>query len=93
MLDRQGGHVHWRGRDAAWRQRSPGTRSCWAPISTLNVETARSEIAWDNFRLLDFLAKHGFTPSQHLVPSKWVEWGLAREGRLGRALIVAVDVG
>lgn len=39
----------------------------------LQVETVRNEIAWDNFALLDFLAKHGFTPSQRLVLTKWVE--------------------
>ncbi len=42
-------------------------------LSTLHVETVRTEIAWDNFGLLDFLAKHGFTPSQRLVLSKWVD--------------------
>ena len=40
-------------------------------LSTLHVETVRTEITWDN--LLDFLAKHGFTPSQRLVLSKRVE--------------------
>ncbi len=42
-----------------------------ANLSTHNVETVRTGIAWDN--LLDFLAKHGFTLSQRLVPSKRVE--------------------
>ncbi len=28
-------------------------------LATLNVETVRTEIAWNNFGLLDFLAKHG----------------------------------
>ncbi len=42
-----------------------------ANLSTLHVETVRTEIAWDN--LLDFLAKHGFTPCQRRVLSKWVE--------------------
>ena len=44
-----------------------------ANLATLHVETVRTEIAWDNFGLLDFLAKHGFTPCQRLVPSKRVE--------------------
>ncbi len=44
-----------------------------ANLSTLHVETVRTEIALDNFGLLDFLAKHGFTPSQRLVLSKRVE--------------------
>ena len=47
---------------------------CPAPyLSTHRVETARTGITWDNFGLLDFLAKHGFTPTQRLVLSKWVE--------------------
>ena len=41
-----------------------------ANLSPLHVETVRTEIARDN--LLDFLAKHGFAPSQRLVLSKWV---------------------
>ncbi len=44
-----------------------------ANLSTHNVETVRTEITWDNFGLLDFLAKHGFTPCQRLVPPKRVE--------------------
>ncbi len=44
-----------------------------ANLSTLQVETVRTEIAWNNFALLDFLAKHGFAPCQRLVLSKWVE--------------------
>ncbi len=44
-----------------------------ANLATLHVETARTEITWNNFGLLDFLAKHGFTPCQRLVLSKWVE--------------------
>ncbi len=40
-------------------------------LVTLRIETVRTEVAWDN--LLDFLAKHGFTPCQRLVPSKRVE--------------------
>ena len=47
---------------------------CPAPcLSTHRVETVRTEITWDNFGLLDSLAKHGFTPSQRLVLSKRVE--------------------
>ena len=42
-------------------------------LSTLHVETVRTEIARNNPGLPDFLAKHGFTPSQRLVLSKWVE--------------------
>ncbi|MCH9050670.1 MAG: hypothetical protein IIA72_06260 [Proteobacteria bacterium] len=44
-----------------------------ANLSTLQVETARTEIAWNNFGLRDFLAKHGFTHCQRLVLSKRVE--------------------
>ncbi len=44
-----------------------------ANLSTLNVETVRTPITWDNFALLDFLAKHGFAPCQRLVLSKRVE--------------------
>ncbi len=44
-----------------------------ANLSTLHVETVRTEITWDNFSLLDGLAKHGFTPCQRLVLSKRVE--------------------
>ena len=47
---------------------------CPAPCpSTLHVETARTEITRNNFGLADFIAKHGFTPSQRLVLSRWVE--------------------
>lgn len=47
---------------------------CPAPCpSTLHVETARTEITRNNFGLLDFPAKHGFTPSQRLVLSKRVD--------------------
>ncbi len=42
-------------------------------LATLHVETVRTEITWDNFGLLDFLAKHDFTPCQRLVLSKRVE--------------------
>ena len=44
-----------------------------ANLATLQVENVRTEIARDNFALLDFLAKHGFTPCQRLVLSKRVE--------------------
>ncbi len=47
---------------------------CPAPcLSTLQVETVRTGIAWNDFGLLDFLAKVGFTPFQRLVLSKRVE--------------------
>jgi len=57
-----------------------------ADLSTLHVDTVRTEITWNN--LLDFPAKHGFTPSQRLVLTKWV----AREGSPGWALHRAADV-
>ena len=41
--------------------------------ATLNVDTVRTRIAWDNFGLLDFLAKHGVAPALRLVLSKRVE--------------------
>ncbi len=44
-----------------------------ADLATHNVETVRTEITRNNFGLLDFLAKHGFTPYQRLVMSKRVE--------------------
>lgn len=42
-------------------------------LSNLRIETVRTELTWDNFSLLDFLKKTGFTPSQRLVLSKHVD--------------------
>ncbi len=42
-------------------------------LSPLHVDTVRAGITRDNFARLDFLANQGFTPSQRLVLSKWVE--------------------
>lgn len=44
-----------------------------ANLSNLLIETVRTELTWDNFSLLDFLQKTGFTPSQHLVLTKHVD--------------------
>lgn len=44
-----------------------------ANLSNLLIEVVRTELTWDNFQLLDFLKKTGFTPSQHLVLTKHVE--------------------
>ncbi len=63
-----------------------------ANLSTLHVETVRTEITRNNFGLLDFFAKHGFTPSQRLVLSRRVEQVTGREGRLSWGSVGAVDV-
>ncbi len=44
-----------------------------ANLSNLLIETVRTELTWDNFSLLDFLKKTGFTPSQRLVLTKRIE--------------------
>jgi len=38
-------------------------------LATLQVETVRSEVEWDNFALLGFLQSCGFRPSQRLALS------------------------
>ena len=40
-----------------------------ANLASLHVETVRTEVDWDNFGLLGFLASCGFVPSQRLVLS------------------------
>ena len=40
-----------------------------ANLSTLQVETVRSEVEWNNFGLLGFLESCGFLPSQRLALS------------------------
>ncbi len=41
-----------------------------ANFSTNRVDTVRTGITRDNLGRLDFLANHGFTPSQRLVLTK-----------------------
>ncbi len=36
-------------------------------LSALRVETMRTEVDWNSFQLLGFLAHSGFTPSQELA--------------------------
>ena len=41
-------------------------------LSTLKVESVRTQVQWDNFDLQRFLYRCGFTPSQRLVLTKTV---------------------
>ena len=42
-------------------------------LVTLSIETVLTEVTWDDFGLLDFLRKTGFTPTQRLVLAKRVD--------------------
>ncbi len=42
-------------------------------LVTLRVDVVRTEVTWDPFRLLGFLKKFGFAPSQRLVLAKQVD--------------------
>lgn len=42
-------------------------------LNVLHVETVRSTVSWDNFTLLRFMQRNGFTPSQRLILRKRVD--------------------
>jgi len=44
-----------------------------ANLATLHVETVRSTIRWDNFGLLSFMQRAGFTPAQRLVLTRRID--------------------
>ncbi len=60
-----------------YRHRSVGRalmRQFLANVRALGVEQVRTEVAWNDFALLGFLDRHGFTPGRRLV----LELDLAR---------------
>jgi predicted N-acetyltransferase YhbS len=56
--------------DPAYSRRGVATalvRQLLLNLSALRVERLRTEVAWDEFDLLAFFARAGFTPAQRLV--------------------------
>jgi ribosomal protein S18 acetylase RimI-like enzyme len=57
------------GVDPEWRRRKVGDalmRQLTTNLGALGVTSLRSEVRWDNFDLLAFFRKQGFTPGHRL---------------------------